>query len=137
MRRRRCPRRRTIVLSGAISFAGLHVRRHYMKAIGVGSRCYPRDRRGVMMGVLQREAAQNGRDTGARWNGRDPSAPLSKNEHLLKWVDKMARLTRPNAIHWVDGSQAEYDTLCADMVASGTMIKLNEELWPGCYYARS
>jgi phosphoenolpyruvate carboxykinase (GTP) len=68
---------------------------------------------------------------------RDPAIPLSKNTHLLKWVKKMAQLTQPAAIHWVDGSQAEYDALCAQMVAGGTFVKLNEELWPGCYYARS
>src|SRR5690606_10163497 len=50
---------------------------------------------------------------------------------------KMAALTQPAAIHWVDGSQAEYDTLCEQMVRSGTLIRLNQELWPGCYYARS
>ena len=71
------------------------------------------------------------------WEGRDPEIPLSRNEHLLKWVDKMARLTQPATIHWVDGSQPEYDALCGRMVESGTFIKLNEELWPGCYYARS
>ena len=49
----------------------------------------------------------------------------------------MAELTEPAAIHWVDGSQEEYDFLCAEMVAGGTLIKLNEDLWPGCYYARS
>ena len=48
-----------------------------------------------------------------------------------------AALTRPAAVHWVDGSQEEYDALCAQMVASGTFIKLNEDLWPGCFYARS
>jgi len=69
--------------------------------------------------------------------GRDVSRPLSENEHLLKWVDKMADLTKPDQIHWVDGSKEEYDTLCAEMVESGTFIKLNEKLWPGCYYARS
>jgi phosphoenolpyruvate carboxykinase (GTP) len=68
---------------------------------------------------------------------RNHSGPLSENNHLLKWVEKMARLTRPAAIHWVDGSKEEYDTLCAQMVESGTFIKLNEDLWPGCYYARS
>jgi phosphoenolpyruvate carboxykinase (GTP) len=62
---------------------------------------------------------------------------LSINTHLLRWVEKMARLTKPAAIHWVDGSQAEYDTLCSQMVAAGTFIKLNEDLWPGCFYARS
>jgi phosphoenolpyruvate carboxykinase (GTP) len=68
---------------------------------------------------------------------RNPAVPLSKNDHLLRWVEKMAELTRPARIHWVEGSPGEYDQLCAEMVASGTFIKLNEKLWPGCYYARS
>jgi phosphoenolpyruvate carboxykinase (GTP) len=69
--------------------------------------------------------------------GRDVSQPLSENQHLLKWVEKMADLTKPDRIHWVDGSKEEYDSLCAEMVEGGTFIKLNEKLWPGCYYARS
>jgi phosphoenolpyruvate carboxykinase (GTP) len=68
---------------------------------------------------------------------RDISIPLSKNTHLLNWVEKMALLTKPDAIHWVDGSVEEDESLKAQMVASGTFTKLNEELWPGCYYARS
>ena len=68
---------------------------------------------------------------------RDPSVPLAKNTHLLRWVQKMRELTRPSAVHWVDGSQEENDALCAQMVQSGTLTKLNEDLWPGCYYARS
>jgi len=68
---------------------------------------------------------------------RDPAQPLSTNVHLLNWVDKMAALTKPAAIHWVDGSIEEDEMLKAQMVESGTFIKLNEELWPGCYYARS
>ena len=63
--------------------------------------------------------------------------PLSRNEHLIRWVEKMVELCQPDAVHWVDGSQAEYDALCAQMVAAGTLTKLNEQLWPGCYYARS
>ena len=63
--------------------------------------------------------------------------PLSKNRHLLNWVEKMAALTKPAAIHWVDGSQEEYDYLCQQMVDGGTFIRLNQDLWPGCYYARS
>ena len=69
--------------------------------------------------------------------GRDPAVPLSKNVHLLKWVEKMARLTQPDTIHWVDGTQREYDAICAQMVEAGIFIRLNEELWPGCFYARS
>jgi len=68
---------------------------------------------------------------------RDVSTPLSRNTHLLNWVEKMAALTKPDAIHWVDGSQEEDEALKAQMVNSGTFTKLNDELWPGCYYARS
>jgi phosphoenolpyruvate carboxykinase (GTP) len=68
---------------------------------------------------------------------RDVSLPLSKNKHLLTWVEKMALLTKSDAIHWVNGSPQEDEALKAQMVASGTFTKLNEKLWPGCYYARS
>jgi phosphoenolpyruvate carboxykinase (GTP) len=68
---------------------------------------------------------------------RNTALPLSRNKHLLRWVEKMAELTKPAAIHWVDGSQKENQALCAQMIASGTFIKLNQELWSGCYYARS
>src|SRR4051812_27622410 len=81
--------------------------------------------------------SDSARKAGSGWNGRDPARPLSHNDHLLKWVEKMARLTQPAAIHWVDGSPQEYDALCLQMVEAGTFIKLNEELWPGCYLARS
>jgi len=74
---------------------------------------------------------------GAATNSRDYSISLSSNEHLLRWVEKMAQLTQPAAIHWVDGSVEEDEALKAQMVAGGTFIKLNEALWPGCYYARS
>ena len=52
--------------------------------------------------------------------------PLSENHHLLKWVEKMADLTKPAAIHWVDGSAGRERSCCAaQMVAGGTFIKLN------------
>ena len=69
--------------------------------------------------------------------GSNPSTPLSTNKHLLRWVEKMARLTKPARIHWVSGSEDENQTLLDQMVGSGTLIKLNQDLWPGCYYARS
>jgi phosphoenolpyruvate carboxykinase (GTP) len=69
--------------------------------------------------------------------GRNPSTPLSRNEHLLRWVDKMAELAKPARIHWVDGSPEENELLKQEMVAAGTLTKLNQERWPGCYYARS
>src|SRR5580692_10045263 len=68
---------------------------------------------------------------------RNPATPLAENKHLRRWVDKMADLCKPDALHWVDGSKHEYDDLCRMMVAGGTFTKLNQKLWPGCYYARS
>jgi phosphoenolpyruvate carboxykinase (GTP) len=68
---------------------------------------------------------------------RDVSAPLARNTHLIRWVEKMANLTKPASIHWVDGSKEEYDSLCDLLVEGGTFTKLNQDLWPGCYYARS
>jgi phosphoenolpyruvate carboxykinase (GTP) len=70
-------------------------------------------------------------------NPRNSAAPLSTNRHLLRWIEKMAALTTPAAIHWVDGSQQEYDALCAGLVSAGTFTQLNENLWPGCFLARS
>ena len=68
---------------------------------------------------------------------RTQTKPLTKNKHLIRWVEKMAELTQPAAIHWVDGSQQEYERLCEKLVEAGTFLKLDEKQWPGCYYARS
>jgi phosphoenolpyruvate carboxykinase (GTP) len=65
------------------------------------------------------------------------AVPLASNRHLRTWVEKMARMTEPDSIHWVDGSQAENDLLCDQLVAAGTFTRLNQDLWPGCFYARS
>jgi len=65
------------------------------------------------------------------------AAPPTTNKHLIRWVEKMADLTQPDRIHWIDGSQAEYDFLCDQLVNAGTFTKLNEKLWPGCFLARS
>ena len=68
---------------------------------------------------------------------QNTSIPLTTNDHLVRWVEKIAELTKPDAIHWVDGSREEYDLLCAQMVSSGTFTRLNQKLWPGCFYSRS
>jgi phosphoenolpyruvate carboxykinase (GTP) len=65
------------------------------------------------------------------------NAPPTNNKHLIRWVEKMSDLCQPDKIHWVDGSQAEYDFLCDRLVAAGTFTRLNKKLWPGCFYARS
>ena len=63
--------------------------------------------------------------------------PPTTNRHLIRWVEKMAELCQPQHIHWVDGSQKEYDRLCEELVASGTFTRLNPKLWPGCFLAHS
>ncbi|WP_353063352.1 phosphoenolpyruvate carboxykinase (GTP) [Tunturibacter psychrotolerans] len=65
------------------------------------------------------------------------AVPPTTNKHLIRWVEKMADLCQPDRIHWIDGSQAEYDFLCNQLVHTGTFTKLNEKLWPGCFLARS
>jgi phosphoenolpyruvate carboxykinase (GTP) len=60
-----------------------------------------------------------------------------RHRALRQWVSEVARLTKPEAIVWCDGSDAEYDRLCAALVAKGTFTRLNEELRPNCYLARS
>src|SRR5580700_5583220 len=87
--------------------------------------------------ILKLKATSHMPKTISERKTRNAALPLSRNEHLKKWVEKMAELTEPAAIHWVDGSQEENDFLCDEMVAGGTLIKLNPDLWPGCYYARS
>ena len=65
------------------------------------------------------------------------AAVPTTNKHLVRWVEKMAELCQPARIHWVDGSQSEYDFLCEQLVRGGTFTRLNQDLWPGCFYARS
>ncbi len=58
-------------------------------------------------------------------------------EELNRWVADVARLTRPDAIHWCDGSDAESRMLTERMLERGDLLPLNEQTHPGCHLHRS
>jgi phosphoenolpyruvate carboxykinase (GTP) len=60
-----------------------------------------------------------------------------KHAGLIAWVADMAALCRPDHIHWCDGSDAEYDALCGQLVEAGTFRKLDETKRPNSYLASS
>jgi len=61
----------------------------------------------------------------------------TKHEKLLAWVEQVAELTRPEAIHWCDGSAQEYDALAQQLVDAGTFERLSEAKRPNSYLALS
>ncbi|MGH8696963.1 MAG: phosphoenolpyruvate carboxykinase (GTP) [Burkholderiales bacterium] len=68
---------------------------------------------------------------------RIPVPGVVRNRRAIEWVAEIAELTKPDSIHWCDGSQLEYDRLCREMVRAGTLIPLNPERRPGSFLARS
>ena len=66
-----------------------------------------------------------------------PSPSPSSLEALNDWVAEVAALTRPDAIQWCDGSQAEFDALTAKMQADGNLVQLNQQTHPGSWLHRS
>ena len=61
----------------------------------------------------------------------------TNNKKLLSWVEEIVALCKPDAVHWCDGTQQEYDALCRKMVGTGTFTRLNEKLRPNSYLCRS
>ena len=67
-----------------------------------------------------------------------PQVPDYVRHHALReWVLQVARLTRPDRIHWCDGSDQEYRQLCAELVQAGTLLPLNPARRPDSFLARS
>ncbi|WP_242111409.1 phosphoenolpyruvate carboxykinase (GTP) [Luteimonas aquatica] len=66
-----------------------------------------------------------------------PTPTPSSLEALNDWVRSVAELTRPDRIHWCDGSDAEYQALLAQMQADGTLLPLNADTHPGSWLHRS
>ena len=66
------------------------------------------------------------------------SAPTwVRHAKLRQWVNEIAQLAKPDRVVWCDGSQAEYDRLCDELVKVGSFIRLNEKLRPKSFLARS
>ena len=65
------------------------------------------------------------------------TAVPTKNEKLVAWVEEIAALTQPDAVHWCDGSGGEYDRLCQKLVEAGTFRRLADAKRPNSYLAWS
>ena len=65
------------------------------------------------------------------------NTPAAANRKLVEWVEKWATLCEPDALYWCDGSQAEYDRLCEEQIASGLAIRLNPAKRPNSVLFRS
>src|ERR1700710_2636245 len=66
-----------------------------------------------------------------------PPAALTTHAKLLAWVDEIAALTQPDAIHWCDGSAEEYDSLAQTLIPAGPFEKLSDAKRPNSYLALS
>ena len=62
---------------------------------------------------------------------------LTNNKTVLSWIDEMTAMTKPEKIVWIDGSDAQLEELRKEATSTGEVVKLNEEILPGCYYHRS
>ena len=62
---------------------------------------------------------------------------LTTNKSILSWIDEKVELVKPDSIVWIDGSEEQLESLRQEAIATGEMIKLNDELLPGCLLHRT
>jgi phosphoenolpyruvate carboxykinase (GTP) len=61
----------------------------------------------------------------------------TRNRRLLQWVEEMFALCEPDAVHWCDGSEAECDLLCKQLLQAGTFVTLDPDARPHSFWAAS
>jgi len=61
----------------------------------------------------------------------------TRHARLVAWVEQIAALTKPDRVHWCDGSEAEKAAIVADLIDKGTLRELDPAKRPGSYYAAS
>ena len=64
-------------------------------------------------------------------------AAPTRHPRLLSWVREVAELTTPDRIEWCDGSDEEWRRLTDQLVAAGTLVRLNPERKPNSFWART
>ncbi len=62
---------------------------------------------------------------------------MTNNKYVLDWINEMADLVKPGNIVWIDGSKEQIEALRKEACETGEMIKLNQDLLPGCYLHRT
>lgn len=62
---------------------------------------------------------------------------MTKNKVVLQWLDEMVKLTQPDKVVWIDGSEEQKDALRKEALSTGELLELNQEKLPGCVLHRT
>jgi phosphoenolpyruvate carboxykinase (GTP) len=68
---------------------------------------------------------------------RMQTTPLTRHKEALRWVEEIARMTRPDSVIWIDGSEEEKHELTSEALSTGELIELDQQRLPGCVYHRT
>lgn len=69
--------------------------------------------------------------------GGEKVVKVNLHPSVYEWIDEMAKITKPDKIVWIDGSEKEKQRLIKEALESGELMELNQEKLPGCYLHRT